>query len=317
MSDVAILGAGAFGTSLALALSGNGADVTLWGRDRDDIARMQTTRRTGRALPDHPLPPSLTVTSDIPDTPVVLVAIPAQSVAAFLTEHGASLSNRTLISCAKGIERGTGRGPAEVLRVSVPGAIAGCLTGPSFAVDIAAGLPTALVLAIEDRADDLQALLTRPALRIYRTDDVIGAELGGALKNVIALAAGMTEGAGLGDSARAAVIARGFAEAQRYALSRGARPETLQGLSGLGDLVLTCTSPKSRNYSAGLALGQGGPLPANVTVEGVATARALARESAENGIEMPLAQTVALVTEERLTISDAISALLSRPAGKE
>lgn len=317
MSEIAVLGAGAFGTALALALSKDGTEVTLWGRDREDTASMRETRQTGRALPGLPLPPSLSIADTIPESPVSLIAVPAQKVTGFLNEHRAHLTGRVLISCAKGIEQGTGHGPVEVIRAMLPDSVAGCLTGPSFAVDIAAGLPTALVLAIRDQAADLQSRLTRPTLRIYRTEDVTGAELGGALKNVIALAAGMAHGAGLGDSARAAVIARGFAEAQRYALARGAEPETLQGLAGLGDLVLTCTSEKSRNFSAGITLGQGGALPGNVTVEGIATAKALAEETAERGIDMPLAQTVALVAEGRLTLSDAITALLSRPAGKE
>lgn len=317
MSEIAILGTGAFGTALALALAKDGTPVSLWGRDTQDLKQMRDNRTTGRALPGRSLPPSVTLCDSIPDAAITLIAVPAQRVSGFLSDHRATLDGRVLISCAKGIEKGTGRGPVDVIRAALPSATAGCLTGPSFAVDIAAGLPTALVLAADESVADLQTRLTRPALRIYRTDDVTGAELGGALKNVIALAAGMTEGAGLGDSARAAVIARGFAEAQRYAIDRGARPETLQGLSGLGDLVLTCTSPKSRNFAAGLTLDRGGTLPVDVTVEGVATARALAEETAGRELEMPLAQTVALVAEGRMTLDEAISALLSRPAGKE
>lgn len=317
MSDIAVLGAGAFGTALALALSKDGTPVTLWGRDRADIEAMRKERMTGRALPGHTLPPALMPTYEIPDAVIFLIAVPAQKVSGFLEQYRASLDGRVVISCAKGIEHGTGRGPVEVILHALPTAKAGCLTGPSFAVDIAAGLPTALVLATAKDDPKLQEKLARPALRIYRTDDVTGAELGGALKNVIALAAGMTDGVGLGDSARAAVIARGFAEAQRYALSKGARPETLQGLSGIGDLVLTCTSPKSRNYTAGLSLGRGEAIAEGITVEGIATAQALAQETTASDLEMPLAQTVALVTEGRLRMDEAINALLSRPAGKE
>ena len=315
--SIAILGAGAFGTALAMALSRDGETVALWSRDAADARTMDAERKTGRHLPGLDLPDGVTIAFDVPTADITLVAVPAQSVRGFLDEHKAALSGRTVITCAKGVERGTGFGPIDVIRAVLPNARAGCLTGPSFAVDIAVGLPTALVLAMEEGAAEVQGILTRPALRIYRTDDVAGAQLGGALKNIIAIAAGIAIGAGLGDSARASVIARGFAEMSRYARLKGAETETVQGLSGLGDLVLTCTSEKSRNFSAGLLFGQGKAPDAATTVEGIATAQAVAAEASALGIDMPLSTAIAAVTEGKLDISTAIETLLARPAGKE
>ena len=317
MTDIAVIGAGAFGSALAMALASTGDRITLWGRNPDAMSEMSETRRSGPSLPDLDLPEDLIVTSRFPEADIYLVAVPSQSVRNLLDEHRGPLDGRTVISCAKGIERSTGLGPVEVIEDRLSGAEAGCLTGPSFAVDIARGLPTALVLAMREGAEPVQAVLTRKALRIYRTDDVTGAQLGGALKNVVAIAAGIAMGAGLGDSARASVIARGFAEMTRFAGARGAKPETLQGLAGLGDLVLTCTSEKSRNFAAGLAMGRGEALAEGKTIEGLATARELARQSARAEFDMPLAETVALVSEDRLTVTEAVDLLLSRPAGKE
>lgn len=314
---IAVLGGGAFGIALALTLSRDGTEVALWSRDVDDANTMRETRRTGRRLPGLDLPDSLTVAKDIPAAGIALIAVPAQTVRSFLIEHSRALDGRTVISCAKGVERGTGSGPVDVILSVLPNARAGCLTGPSFAVDIARGLPTALVLAMEGDAAPVQAALTRPAFRVYRTSDIAGAQLGGALKNVIAIASGIAIGANLGDSARASVIARGFAEMSRYARMKGAEIETIQGLSGLGDLVLTCTSEKSRNFSAGQMLGKGKPLDPDVTVEGIATAQAVSAEAPGLGIDMPLTDAVAAVSEGRLDITTAIETLLARPAGKE
>ena len=314
---IAVLGGGAFGTALAIALSNDGSDVTLWSRDREDAEHMQGSRRSGKALFGLDLPQSLFVGSEIPSADIYLIAVPSQMVRRFLEHQGDRLSSGTVVSCAKGVERGTGLGPVDVIRSVLPSSRAACLTGPSFAVDIAKGLPTALVLAMQEDAERVQHALNRPALRIYRTSDVIGAQIGGALKNIMAIAAGITIGAGLGDSARASVIARGFAEMARYARQKGAETKTIQGLSGLGDLVLTCTSEKSRNFSAGVQLGQGQALQASVTVEGIATSQAVAEEASKMGIDMPLTHAVAEVTEGKLEIQAAIETLLSRPAGKE
>ncbi len=293
---ISVLGAGAFGTALAIALARDGTPVTLWSRDSDDALAMQQNRQSGHRLPGHPLPDSLTVTTDSVafENPICLLGIPAQKLAEFVANHRFA-KDAALVACAKGIDRRTGLGPVATIHAAQPSAIAAILTGPSFAVDIANGLPTAVVLATgsEDQASQLQRELTRPTLRLYRSTDVIGAELGGALKNVVALAAGIAIGAGLGDSARASVIARGFAELTRYAKARGAQKETIQGLSGLGDLVLTCTSEKSRNFMAGVDLGKGATIDSQMTVEGLATAPTVARDAETMELNMPLIMAVA------------------------
>lgn len=316
---VAILGAGAFGTALACALSDR--PVALWARDPKTARAIRAARQNARYLPGVTLPDTVTVTSDLALAlaPVVLLTMPMQSLAQFVVENGRLLQGRALIACCKGVDLGSGRGPARVLADAVPQAIVGVLTGPSFAADIGRGLPTALTLACADRdaGKALQHALSAPALRLYRTTDVAGAELGGALKNVIAIAAGVCIGAGLGDSARAAIMTRGYAEMLRFAAARGARADTLAGLSGLGDLVLTCTSEKSRNYRFGKALGAGAAFDAGITVEGLATARALARAAEAEGIDMPVTCVIAAVIDGRLTIDQAREALLSRPLKEE
>ena len=316
---IAVIGAGAFGTALAISLAQAGG-VTLWARDADHAAEMRQTRRNARRLPGAVLPESLTVTADLHEVAladVVLLAVPMQQMGAFLATHRSLFDGKTLVSCAKGIDLATGRGSIALIEAACPDATAAVLTGPSFAADIARGLPTALTLAARTDASALQARLSTPVLRLYRTTDTVGAELGGALKNVVAIAAGVVIGADLGDSARAALMTRGFAEMNRLALKLGARAETLSGLSGLGDLVLTCTSTQSRNFQFGLALGKAAGFDGRVTVEGAATARAVTQLAAREGIDMPIAAMVAALVERRLTVSNAVTALLSRPLKEE
>ncbi|RWR31078.1 NAD(P)-dependent glycerol-3-phosphate dehydrogenase [Sinirhodobacter populi] len=315
---VTILGAGAFGTALAITLAQNGA-VSLWARDAARVEEMNRTRRNDRRLPMAELPENVTVTADIDAalTETVLLAMPMQQMGGFLREHRARLDGRTLVACSKGIDLATGHGPTALIHATCPGARAAILTGPSFAADIARGLPTALTLACDTDDAALQERLSTPTLRIYRTTDTTGAELGGALKNVIAIAAGVVTGAELGDSARAALMTRGFAEMTRLAIRLGARPETLSGLSGFGDLVLTCTSPLSRNFRFGQALGQGEGFDPETTVEGVATAKAVVTLAGNLGIEMPVAEVVADLSDHRLTVAEAMHALLSRPLKEE
>ena len=311
--SVAILGAGAFGTALACAL----APSTLWARE--GAGAIATTRSAPR-LPGITLPDAVRVTPDLPlDAQTLLLAIPMQALRAFLDQHAAALRGKTLVACAKGVDLTTLQGPSALIRAALPDAQVAVLTGPSFATDIARGLPTALTLACADAAlgRALQAQLSTPVLRLYRNTDVLGAELGGALKNVIAIAAGVVIGAGLGESARAALIARGYAEMQRFAVALGARPETLAGLSGLGDLVLTCGSDKSRNFRYGMALGLGAAFEAGVTVEGVPTAQAVARLAATRGIDMPITQMVAALSQGALSLDQARAALLARPLTDE
>ncbi|WP_420585494.1 NAD(P)H-dependent glycerol-3-phosphate dehydrogenase [Ruegeria sp.] len=319
--SVAVLGSGAFGTALAISLAGNGP-VTLWSRNPEHAARIQNNRENTARLPNVPLPAAISVTSDIRDAvaaDVLLLAVPMQKLRAALTEHAPALAGKTLVACCKGIELSSGLGPISVIQQTIPDARPALLTGPSFADDIARGLPTALTLACADAdlSETLQSELTTANLRLYRTTDVIGAELGGALKNVMAIGCGAAIGAGLGDSARAALMTRGFAEMQRFALMRGARPDTLMGLSGLGDLVLTCSSELSRNYRFGLCLGRNQPFDSQTTVEGVATARAMAEIAKAEGLDMPISATVADLSHGTYSVTQAIQTLLNRPLKEE
>lgn len=317
--SIAVLGAGAFGTALAVSLAQNGP-VTLWARDPAQVRAIQETRRNTARLPGVDLPENVSVTAEIGvacTAGVILLAMPMQQMAAFLGTHAPLLSGKTLVACSKGIDLATGQGPVALMTEACPDARAAILTGPSFAADIARGLPTALTLACREDAAALQALLSTPSLRLYRTTDTIGAELGGALKNVIAIAAGVVIGAGLGDSARAALMTRGFAEMNRLAITLGARPDTLAGLSGLGDLVLTCTSMQSRNFRFGHALGAGEAFDTATTVEGAATSKAVAAMAARRGLDLPVAQMVAALVDRRITIAEAVQALLSRPLKQE
>ena len=315
MTTISVLGAGAFGTALAVALAGNGP-VTLWGRDTG-------WGRDNPRLPGVRLPDAVTVTDDLDaaQADIMLLALPAQALGAFLRAEGTRLdaADRALVSTAKGIDLTTLHGPSRMIADACPSATVAVLTGPSFAADIARGLPTALTLATAepDRGAALQHALSTPVLRLYRTTDVIGAELGGALKNIVAIAAGAAIGAGLGDSARAAIITRGFAEMTRMAAFLGAQPETLTGLSGFGDLVLTCTSEGSRNFRFGQALGAGQPFDPAITVEGAATARAVAAIAASRSIDMPLSTTLARVIDGALPIREGIAQLLTRPLKEE
>ncbi|MBF9042718.1 NAD(P)H-dependent glycerol-3-phosphate dehydrogenase [Rhodobacterales bacterium HKCCE4037] len=303
-----VIGGGAFGTALAIAFADAGIEVSLWARDIGGFANGESPR-----LPGHKLPESIRVTDDLSacTSDTALFALPTQTIGPFLSENRVTAD--VAISCAKGIDRATGLGPATLISAHIPQVAQ--LTGPSFAADIAKGLPTALTIACADEpvGAHLQQVLSTPVLRLYRTTDVVGAELGGALKNVIAIAAGAVIGAGLGESARAALIARGFAEMTRYATTQGAQAETLTGLSGLGDLILTCGSEQSRNFRFGYALARGETLPEGTTVEGLHTARQLSDSDADT----PIADVVAALADGRLDIAGALDHLLNRPLKPE
>ena len=319
---ISIIGTGAFGTALAVALASDGTPVFLWGRDAEQTRDMQIRRQNARHLPGVMLPDSVTVSSDMGSVPaqsVVLLAVPMQQLRTVAEAHAAQLAGHPLVACCKGIELETGNTATEILGELIPDATRAILTGPSFAADIARGLPTALTLACADRSagKHLQQALTRPNLRLYRTADTAGAAFGGALKNVMAIAAGAVIGAGLGESARAALMTRGYAEIQRMALALGARAETLSGLSGFGDLVLTCTSDKSRNMRFGLALGRQQTLDSQLTVEGVATARAVLESARKLDIDMPITAAVVAMLDGRLQLPEAMDLLLSRPLKEE
>lgn len=318
---ISVLGAGAFGTGLAISLAAK-SDVCLWARSEHHVQDMAETRENTARLPGIALPSRISVTADMADagrSDVILLAMPTQTLRRVIGDNSDILAGKALVACCKGAETGTGLGPVGVIADVLPGTTAALLTGPSFANDIAIGLPTALTLACEDpnAARGLQQTLTTPNLRLYRSSDVAGAEMGGALKNVIAIACGAVMGAGLGESARAALMTRGYAEMVRLAVARGAQAETLAGLSGLGDLALTCTSGQSRNYRRGIALGRGEPFDPSVTVEGAATAEAIARRSENAGSDLPITQAVVALLNGKITIAQAVEALLARPLKEE
>lgn len=315
---IGIAGAGAFGAALAVTLASDGREVRLWARDGQARDRMRALREAEK-LPGIALPEGVSIhdtLAELAGCEAVLLAIPMQAMRGFLSD-APQLLNTDLIACSKGIDLTTLQGPAEVMATAGATGARAVLTGPSFAADIARGLPTALTLACDGpRAEALQHLLSTQTLRLYRSDDMTGAQLGGALKNVIAIAAGVVIGAGFGDSARAALITRGYAEMSRLAVALGARVETLAGLSGLGDLILTCTSDQSRNFSHGLALGRGQDA-VKATVEGVATATAATRLAREKGIDMPVTAMVARLVAGETNLGEAVRELMSRPLKQE
>jgi glycerol-3-phosphate dehydrogenase (NAD(P)+) len=325
-ASVGVIGAGAWGTALAQALASDGSDVLLWARETALVEEIARDRRNSLYLPSATLAPTIRATSDLADfaaLPVLLVVVPAQ----FLAPVVAALpeGTRDLVLCAKGIEAGSGRLMADVAAQACPAERLAVLSGPTFAHEVAAGLPTAVTLACgggRTQWDRLAPAIARPMLRPYYSDDVVGAEIGGAVKNVLAIACGVVEGLNLGQNARAAVIARGYAEMLRFGLARGARAETLSGLCGLGDLVLTCSSPSSRNFSLGLALGQG--LTAaqalsgkNSVAEGAATAPVLADLARRDGIDMPIVDAVARLLAGEVPAGSVVSDILSRPLRDE
>ncbi len=320
MSSVAVIGAGAWGTALAIQAARAGNSVTLWARDATRAAMLAAGRENPR-LPGMRLPEPILVTSELPETAdLVLLAVPTQYLRGVLGRLARGAA--PLVVCAKGVEQATLRLPLEIVAEMCPGTPAAVLTGPNFAHEIAAGLPAAAVVAAADAAlrEAVAALLGTPSFRLYGNDDPIGAQVGGAAKNVIAIAAGAVIGAGLGENARAALITRGLAELARLAIALGGRAETVMGLSGLGDLLLTCTGAASRNYSLGLALGRGETLAdvlaARLSVtEGVATAPALVARA--HGVDMPVCTAVASLLAGHATLAEAMAALLARPRRDE
>lgn len=322
---VSVIGGGAFGTALAAAAARAGQRVHLWGRDAVAMAAVQVDRRNERYLPGIDLPNGLSASadwateSDAPD--ILLLVTPAQTTYA-VAERVAATALYTgvpIVLCAKGIEQATGRLLSDILRSRFAGTDIGVLSGPSFATDIARGLPTAVSVASDrlSRAEWIAETFAGSGLRCYASDDVRGVELGGALKNVMAIAAGIVEGRSLGASARAALVTRGLVEMRRLAVALGARAETLSGLSGLGDLMLSCTSEQSRNFSYGAAVGKGDNLDAHPLAEGAYTAGIARKLADEHGVDAPIISTVSAVLDKRLSVDDAIKALLARPLTTE
>jgi glycerol-3-phosphate dehydrogenase (NAD(P)+) len=327
---IGVIGAGAWGTALAQALASDGSEVLLWAREPELVVEVNAARTNSRFLPSARLAPSVRATGDIAELgalPVLLAVVPAQFLGAVLAGLPSPTdgAERDLVLCAKGIEAGSGRLMADVARDAAPGASLAVLSGPTFAHEVAAGLPTAVTLACaggEDQWRRISSLIARPALRPYYSDDVIGAEIGGAVKNVLAIACGVVDGLQLGQNARASLIARGYAEMLRFGLARGARGETLSGLCGLGDLVLTCSSTSSRNFSLGKALGQGQSAAEALSgkssvAEGAATAPVLADLARAGGIDMPIVEAVCRLLAGQAPARSVVSDLLARPLKAE
>ena len=317
--NVGVIGAGAWGTALAQVLAGDGRPVALWAREADVVASINDAHVNTTFLPDTPLDPAIRATDSLAalsDCEALLLVTPAQHLRAILAELQPGA--RPLVLCAKGIEAGTMQLMSEVARHVCPEAPVAVLSGPTFAHEVARGLPTAVTLACDD--DDLgRALAQRLAcgsFRPYLSDDVIGAEIGGAVKNVLAIACGVCEGMGLGRSAHAALIARGFAEMTRLGVKLGGRAETLAGLCGLGDLVLTCSSPQSRNMSFGMELGRGKSAAEilssrKAVTEGAETAPAVVAVAKQFGVDLPICEVVLDMIEGRLDARSAVDRLLN------
>ena len=320
LERVAIVGAGAWGTALAQAAAMAGRTVSLVARDRETIEEINQRSSNRRYLADVRLSDRITALDHVEmGADFVILAVPAQASRAALTLIGAAaLAGKPVVLSAKGLETGTLMRQSEVLHEVAPDAVPFVLSGPSFAGDVAAGRPTAVTLAGDDASDTsaLAAALAGPALRPYAADDRVGVELAGALKNVYALASGAVDGAGLGASARAALIARGFAELGRIVTAMGGSHSTLAGLAGLGDLTLSCTSPQSRNYRYGRALGRG-EVPPDALAEGVATAPVALNMAREAGVDAPLIEAVNLLLAGGESIDDIVAGLMSRPLKRE
>lgn len=323
-NSVGIVGGGAWGTALAQTARLAGREVLLWALEADVVAEINSRHANTPFLPGVPLDPALRATvtlADVAACDAVLMVVPAQHVRTIAGQLTPYLSRgKPVVMCAKGLEQSTGKLMGEVMAEALPAATQAVLSGPSFAADVARGLPAAVTIATaeESLGQQLAVALGYRNLRIYWSGDLIGVQLGGALKNVLAIAAGIVHGRGLGASAHAALVTRGFAELRRFGSALGAKPETLMGLSGLGDLLLTCGSPQSRNMSLGHALGEGKSLKSVLesrrsVAEGVYTAAAVTRVAGRHGIEMPICEAVHAIVGDKVSIDAAIDALLSRP----
>jgi glycerol-3-phosphate dehydrogenase (NAD(P)+) len=316
--SVSVIGAGAWGTALAEVAARAGRKVTLYARNAEHATQIQATRVNPK-LAGIQLDPGIVVTSDIAtaaQADIILAVTPAQHLRAAVGHIAPHLKPDTpVIACAKGIEHGTHKFMTEVIAEAAPGAVPAILSGPSFADDVARGLPTAVTLAARDEAlaGALVQALGSATFRPYHTTDVRGVEIGGAAKNVLAIAAGIVVGRNLGASALAALTTRGFSELARLGRACGARAETLAGLSGLGDLLLSCSTAQSRNFALGLALGRGEAAPVGKLAEGAFTAPVLCELAASRKVDMPVSNAVAAILSNRLTIDAAIEGLLTRP----
>lgn len=321
---IAVMGSGAWGTALAAMARILGHEVKLYGRNDDIIRSINDEHVNSRYLPGIVLPDTILATTKaqqaLEHVDLVLAVIPAQAFASALAQFAAFIpQNAPIVLCAKGIERQSGRFMSNIVEDILPNHALATLSGPSFAEDVARGLPTAVTIAAKDirLAHDIANMLSGASFRCYSSSDLIGVELGGALKNVLALAAGAACGRGLGASAQAALITRGFAELRRIGKAMGAKAETMTGLSVLGDLILTCSSPQSRNFSYGFAVGSGQSTEGLKLAEGVATAPIAAKLCRDKNIVAPIIDAVACLLDRRITIDQAVKALITRPLKSE
>ena len=325
IGKLGVIGGGAWGTALAQVAAADDEETLLWAREPEVVARVNETHENAAFLAGYPLNPAIRATGNLADLAAcdaLLVVTPAQHMRSVLCGLGGWA--KPLVLCAKGMEEATMKLMHDVAHEAQPGARIAVLSGPTFAHEVAIGLPAAVTLAIEDRevGEALRARLARPSFRPYLSDDVIGAEIGGAVKNVLAIACGVVEGRRLGQNARAALISRGFAEMTRFGLAKGARAETLAGLAGLGDLVLTCSSMSSRNFSLGKGIGEGGR-PADLladrrpVAEGAFTAPVLKRAADALGIDMPIVGAVCALLTREAAVDEVVEGLLARPLRPE
>jgi glycerol-3-phosphate dehydrogenase (NAD(P)+) len=322
---IGVIGGGAWGTALAQVAAADGGEALLWALEAEVVAAINGSHENPAYLPGVPLSPAIRATGELGDLAgcdALLLVVPAQHLRGVLGRIAPGAA--PLVLCAKGIEAGTGLLMSEVAAALRPGSPLAVLSGPTFAHEVAAGLPTAVTLACEDEAlgAALAARLARPAFRPYVAADVVGAEIGGAVKNVLAIACGVVEGRGLGQNARAALISRGFAEMTRFGLAKGARVETLAGLSGLGDLVLTCSSTSSRNFSLGKGLGEGKSArdllaDRRTVAEGAFTAPVLAEVAGRMGVDMPIVAAVCALLDGKAGVDEVVDTLLARPLRSE
>jgi glycerol-3-phosphate dehydrogenase (NAD(P)+) len=321
ISRISVLGGGAWGTALAQTCARAGRDVTLWEFDAGNAEHL-ATQRESRYLPGVKLEASIKVTralAEAASADAILLVVPAQAMRSVMASLAQTMAADTpLIACAKGIEHGTHKFMTEVIAECAPNAVPAILSGPSFAADVARGLPTAVTIAAAHAgvAKALAHALNSGTFRPYHSTDIRGVEVGGAVKNVLAIASGIVTGRGLGASASAALTTRGFAELVRFGKAVGARAETMTGLSGLGDLILTCSSPQSRNFSYGVALGKG-VKPDGKLAEGAFTAPVLLEMARAQNIEMPISAAIAAVLTNQMTVDQAIESLLTRPIKAE
>ena len=328
-NKIAVIGAGSFGTSLAMLLVGKGHDVSIWGRKKSQMALMRDTLENPHYLPGIRLPKELNIVDDmaeaLKDADIVLFSVPAQQFRAVLEDAKAYMKgNEIIVNVAKGIEKGTLLRLSEVAKEVIPEAKYVTLSGPSHAEEVAKSLPTTVAVAAEDEelAKFIQNVFNTDRFRVYTNDDIAGVELGGSLKNIIALGAGISDGMGFGDNAKAAMMTRGITEMSRLGIAMGAKPETFSGLTGLGDLIVTCTSMHSRNRRCGIMIGQGKTVQQakddiGMVVEGLSTAEAAGALAKKYEIEMPITECICFMIEGKISAIEAVEILMGRKTKNE